>query len=222
MNDDTLLREDAALLFLGGQYLFRWKQEGAVHLKFVSPASVRAAFSTEPLDSGWLLPTVRRWGINANGAWAVMFIPPARHEFIFDGIVKDQPATALTLPLPGLVFMLTGSKGYIWALKDEFAPDALLYRAPLPNVYSDTGAICFGGNRLEGKSIAQVWQLFLASPFNGSHAGDKSRREPRNICALLVSMQGKKRYPLRDLVPLDQRGITVEQAVSRITKDKSP
>ena len=144
MNTNTLLKEDAALLFLGGQYLFRWKQDGAIHSKFVSPASVRAAFSIEPLDSDWLLPTVRRWGINASGAWAVMFIPPARHEFIFDDIMKDQPTTTLTLPMPGLVFMATGTQGYIWALKDDFTPDASLYRAPLPNVYNDTGAICFG------------------------------------------------------------------------------
>jgi hypothetical protein len=60
------------------------------------------------------------------------------------------------------------------------------------------------------------------SPFNSSHAGDKSRQEPKNICNLLLSLQGKKRHPLRDLVPLDPRGITVEQAVNQITKDRKP
>jgi hypothetical protein len=49
--------EQAALLFVGGQYLFRSRgSEGDCHYKFVSPAAVRVAFSNETIDTGWLAP----------------------------------------------------------------------------------------------------------------------------------------------------------------------
>jgi hypothetical protein len=194
--------EQAALVFVGNQYLLRWKEREAIHTKFISPASVRAAFSAEPIDTGWLPPNVCRWGTGASGDWAVLSIPPMRHS--------------LNVPLPALVFMRIGSAGYIWALKDDFAPDAQLYHAPLPNV-NHSGAICFGGNRLEGCTLSQAWQLFLDSPFTSHQTNGKSRRQPDDVRLLLASLHKKRRYPLRDLAPLQPR-ITVDQAVAALTR----
>jgi PRTRC genetic system protein B len=213
---NTFAEEQAALVFSGGQYLFRWREHDAVQSKFISPASVRAAFSAEPIDTGWLPPNVRRWGTGANGNWAVLSIPPMRRQLLFEHIVQDIPTMTLDVPLPALVFMRIGSSGYIWALKDEFAPDAVLYHAPLPNVNS-SGAICFGSNRLEGQSVAQSWQLFLDSPFTSHQVNGKSRRQPDDIRLLLASLHKKRRYPLRDLLPLQPR-VTVDQAIAALTR----
>ena len=207
--------EQAALVFVGNQFLFRWREGDAVQSKFISPASVRAAFSAEPIDTGWLPPNVCRWGTGPNGDWAVLSIPPMRYPLRFENITRDIPTMMLDIPLPALVFMRIGSASYIWALKDDFAPDAQLYHAPLPNV-NHSGAICFGGNRLEGRTLSQAWQLFLDSPFTSHQTNGKSRRQPDDVRLLLASLHKRRRYPLRDLAPLQPR-ITVDQAVAALT-----
>ena len=215
VSPSAFAEEQAALVFVGNQYLLRWKEREAIHTKFISPASVRAAFSAEPIDTGWMPPNVRRWGTGASGDWAVLSIPPMRHSLLFEHITPDIPAMTLDVPLPALVFMRIGSAGYIWALKDEFASDAVLYHAPLPNV-NHSGAICFGGNHLEGRTLSQAWQLFLDSPFTSHQTNGKSRRQPDDVRLLLASLHKKRRYPLRDLAPLQPR-ITVDQAVAALT-----
>ena len=74
--------ETAALLFIcSDQYLFRYRaKNGAVAYKFVSPASVRAAFAEETIDTNWLPPNVRRWGIGKHGEWILITHPPQRHR----------------------------------------------------------------------------------------------------------------------------------------------
>src|SRR5512136_2489207 len=92
---NAFAEEQAALVFAGGQYLFRWREHDAVQSKFISPASVRAAFSAEPIDTGWLPPNVRRWGTGASGDWAVLSIPPMRHQLVFEHITQDISAMTL-------------------------------------------------------------------------------------------------------------------------------
>ncbi len=219
MSNNSVSIEQAALVFMGGQYLFKWRQGEATHSKFISPSSVRAAFAMEAIDSGWMPPNTRRWGISALGDWAVLSIPPMRHRLLFEHLTQDIPTIALDIPLPALVFMRIGAACYVWALKDEFAPDAVLHHAPLPNVNS-SGAICFGGNRLEGQSIAQSWQLFLDSPFTSHQSNGKSRQRPDNVRLFLAGLHKRRRYPLRDLLPLQPR-VTVDQAVASLTRVQS-
>ncbi len=207
--------EQAALVFAGGQYLFRWKEGEVVHSKFISPASVRAAFSAEPIDTGWIPSNIRRWGTGPAGDWAVLSIRPMRHALILENGTRD-PTVALEVPLPALVFVRIAAACYVWALKHEFAPDVLLHHAPLPNV-DGSGKICFGANQLEGRTIAESWQLFLDSPFTSHQANGKSRRQPNDVRLLLASLGDRKRYPLRDLLPLQPR-ITVDQAISSLTR----
>lgn len=216
MNNNSFPNEQAALVFAGGQYLLKWKQGEASHSKFISPSSVRAAFAMEPIDTGWLPPNARRWGTGALGDWAVLSIPPMRRQLLFEHVTRDIPTITLDIPLPALVFMRIGAACYVWALKDEFAPDAVLHHAPLPNVNS-SGAICFGGNRLEGQSIAQSWRLFLDSPFTSHQTNGKSRQQPDDVRLFLASLHKRRRYPSRDLLPLQPR-TTVDQAVTALTR----
>ncbi len=216
VSPNTFAEEQAALVFCGGQYLFRWRERDAVQSKFISPASVRAAFSAELIDTGWLPPNVRRWGTGALGDWAVLSIPPMRHQLLFEHVTQDIPTLTLDIPLPALVFMRIGTACYVWALKDEFAPDAVLHHAPLPNVNS-SGAICFGGNRLEGQSVAQSWRLFLDSPFTSHQTNGKSRQQPDDVRLFLAGLHKRRHYPSRDLLPLQPR-TTVDQAVTALTR----
>lgn len=219
------------LYLLEGQYLYQSQgEDGSIRYKFLSPQSVRLAFSQEPVDSGWLPPELCRWGYGPSGAWAVMFVPPAKHSLWLPSVVvssegnearpgeiqaanREGELTAVEVTLPGLVFAGVGQNYYLWAVKeDTFTPEALAFHAPLPNVYGD-GRICWGSNRVESataQNLPAAWKLFISSPFNLHLVGGKSKRHPQTVLEevreIASSPSGHKsrrrRFPLRDLVPL--------------------
>jgi PRTRC genetic system protein B len=200
------------------QYLFRWRENGAELIKFISPAAVRAAFSQEPIDTGWLPLDTRRWGTGPGGDWAVLFAPPARRRLWFenDGLFAGKAARVeLEVPMPGLVVMGLGQTVYVWAVKEKaLHPDRMTYHAPLPNL-DHAGAVCFGSNplpRVTAGTIAQGWRLFLESPFTNHSTNGKSRRYPDDVRVQLARLAASRRrtYPTSDLVSRQQ---TVNQSV---------
>lgn len=203
--------ETAALLFIcADQYLFRHRtRDGGIAYKFVSPASVRAAFAEETIDTTWLPPTARRWGIGKNGEWILVTHPPQRYGFAFQMSEQEEKATTFELPMPALAFLGYGQKYYVWAFKNkELTGDTKLFAAPLPNVDAN-GAICFGRNvvpKASAQSIEDAWQLFLTSPFTGHAVNGKSRAYPddvrKQMNRLIAGQQ--RRYPLWDLVSLNR------------------
>lgn len=216
------------LLILDGQYIVRYQEGEATITKLISPEAVRFAFTHLSVDSGFLPPGVVRWGSGSEGDWLVKFIPPNR--YLICCILADKPLR-LDIPLPGLIFMGKGSRYYLWAVKSRhFDSLAEVFHVPLPNV-SPSGAICFGSNSVPNAASAtleQVWQLFLSSPFNGDSASGKSKAYPNDVRSHLITLQdaGKKKYPLRDLIPYRSyrsalecgtpQASTVEEVINRI------
>lgn len=208
--------ETAALLFIcGDQYLFRYRAtNGAAAYKFVSPASVRAAFAEETIDTTWLPPNVGRWGIGTHGEWILITYPPQRHRFAFQSD-EGERVTALELPMPALAFLGYGPRYYVWAFKDKVLNgDTNLFAAPLPDI-DGNGAICFGNNvvpKASAQTIQNAWQLFLTSPFTGHSVNGKSRTYPDDVRKQLNRLigghhqgdLGHRRYPLSDLVTLNR------------------
>ncbi|CAG0967210.1 hypothetical protein ANRL3_01257 [Anaerolineae bacterium] len=202
--------ETASLMFIcGDQYLFRYRtKENGVAYKFVSPASVRAAFAEETIDTSWLSPNVRRWGIAKHGEWIVVAYRAQRHRFVFQP-PGDNPAITLEVPMPGLAFLGYGQRYYVWAFKDaELKADTQLFAAPLPNVDAN-GAICFGSNlvpKASAQTIEQAWHLFLTSPFTNHAVNGKSQTYPDDVRKQLLRLSDGHhcRYPLWDLVSLNR------------------
>jgi PRTRC genetic system protein B len=196
----------AAIYFVEGQYLFHARGDGGETIKYLSPSLVRQAFAMEPIDSGWLSPETLRWGTCKKGHYVINFHRPARRRLLIQND-DGRTASALTVPLPGLVFAGLDQSWYVWAVRARrFAPDLELFHAPLPNV-GGTGLICFGKNSHPevGKDGARAaWELFISSPFNSHHADGKSREYPENVISRLTFLHRRKaaRYPVRDLVSL--------------------
>ena len=208
--------ETAALLFLcGDQYLFRYRgKDNAVNYKFVSPASVRAAFAEEPLETNWLPENARRWGIGKQGEWIIVTHPPQKHRFTF---VSDHPETktlALDIPMPALAFLGYAQRYYLWAFKEPvLSGQTHLFAAPLPNVDAN-GAICFGSNlvpKASARTIEEAWRIFIASPFTSHSTNGKSCKCPKDVREQLVRLATAHRrtYPLNDLVSLNRTANTV-------------
>ena len=203
-NDET-----AALLFVcGDQYLFRYRgKNGTLAYKFVSPASVRAAFAEERIDTAWLPPSARRWGIGGQGEWLLLAFPPQRYHLAVEEVGDEQLPTHRVLPMPALAFLGYGQRYYVWAFKERVLHGKTnLFAAPLPNV-DERGAICFGNNsvpKASAQTIESAWSLFLTSPFSSHSVNGKSRRYPNDVRQqwLHLTQGNHPRYPRADLVDI--------------------
>jgi PRTRC genetic system protein B len=205
-----------ALLFLDGQYLVQYRDKERLHQKFVSPRAVRAAFSKEKIDTGWIPEGVIRWGFAANGEWFVQYHEAKSYRIPL--IEKDERPATITAKLPALLFIGYARDYYLFALKARPAPGARVCAAPLPNVGSD-GHICFGANKVPAASlsnIADAWKIFWSAPFNNHMSNDKSVAFKDDVRLQLRAVaKSKWEYPADDL---RTTGYTVDSMVSRIIK----
>ena len=211
-----LIEAEAKLLFLkGGHYCFQYRDGEKETYKFLSPDTVKTAFQHERLDSGWIPKGVQRIGMCRQGQWYVQFLPPAKHTFTFVGLSEDGEPMTLTIPMPGLVFLLCGETCYIWATKEKvFDPEAPIFHTPLPNLFGD-GSVCMGvGNHLncytEGiERLTKAWQIFAEAPFNNHLTDGKSNSHPQDIRQKLLQLQKANRYPIADLIQIGSSSVQV-------------
>jgi PRTRC genetic system protein B len=225
MKKSDVIREQGALLFLDGQFALRYEENQRTVVKLVSPASVRAAFNHIPIDSGWMPDAVRRWGHTSRGEYVVLCFPPQRYHLHLVNDFGDHRSgrkiVEVEIPLPALVFVGHGQAYFVWALaQKDFAPDAGVCHAPLPNVSLD-GSICYGDNHPPAASIGTMmsaWQMFIGSPFNGHLASGKSRAFPNDVRGQLLRLTERRarRYPSGDL--LRAHG-NLSQVVERVIKE---
>jgi PRTRC genetic system protein B len=204
----------------GDQVLFRYRErEGATACKFLSASAVRAAFAEEPIDTGWLSPTVRRCGMGKLGEWVMVAHPPQHYTLSIQMRERDE-AAELQVPMPRLAFFGHGQKYYIWAFKDkDLKGESIMFAAPLPNVDAN-GAICFGSNTVPDAStqtIDAAWQIFLTSPFNNHLLDRKSIAFADHVRQQLnrLAVEKRRRYPVSDLVSTNRTADMVVNWVLR-------
>jgi hypothetical protein len=209
----------AALYFYTGQYVLktREKETGGERVSYLSPADVRAAFTAERLDTGWIPETIVRCGSTAAGPFAVAYFPASRHTIGL--LAEDGSLEPMTVPIPPLVLFGRGSY-YVWAVTTPaFDPKGRLFHAPFPNVFAD-GRICYGSNKPPRSSytaLSDARDLFLNTPFNGNEAEHRSKAHPEDVRLGLRELAASraKVYPHGDLIPTSA-GRTVASAVERL------
>lgn len=209
----------AQLLFLPGQYLFATNQGSRTNYKFLSPSSVKAAFSNIPIDSDFLPPNTIKWGTNSGGEYLVQYIPPRQQGVTLTNSTESR-LLAITVPMPGMIFMGWGLHYWLWCVKDkQLTPESQLFHVPLPNVMQN-GAICFGTtphSPCSALGIGRSWDGFWSSPFNDHTVQLKSKEFPTDVRSQLLKLHGQKtkRYPLKDLVSCNKN---VTEAIESIIK----
>ncbi|MDZ4877680.1 MAG: hypothetical protein CLLPBCKN_007115 [Chroococcidiopsis cubana SAG 39.79] len=224
LGDPLTAKVEAAIFISQGRYFYKRLVETnppTYRYKCLSPHSLRVAFNNTAIDSGWIAPGVVRCGCSWGGNWAVMFVPPARHWIDLSAIGK------LTVPLPGLVLIGLEKEYWLCAVAVEaFAPDAVCFHAPLPNIYADL-KICWGENKppaASGQTISATWELFIGSQFSGELVKGKSKQKPYqdDIRQQLVELHrtSSKRYPQpeRSLLPIG-RATTIDKLVQEYLLD---
>jgi len=205
---------NAELYFLpAGHFLFRRRTETGVESKFVTLADVAAAFTQVEQDSGWIPAGVQRHGFNKNGNWFVYWRPAQIVTITLD---EGNRYDKLTIPIPVTVMIGDGRRFHLFASNGEFSPGAPVFRAPFPNIHEDH-SICWGNNTpadAKPESAAAAWNLFFTAPFNNHLVEGKSKKRKKDVREALRSLNGKRRYPVGDLIA-DRSG-TIGKLVSRV------
>jgi PRTRC genetic system protein B len=205
----------AAIFLAPGSCVYQRRNDSMFTSKTVTPATLRLAFAQEPITSGWLPEGVVLWGVSTAGAYMVGYYPPAVRAM---RVRFGNRVRRLRVPLPGLVFAGLGEKYYVWAMRGRgFDPKAQLYRAPLPNL-NEHGLICYGANEhpdVRTGGYASSWRMFWDAPFSDHHAGERSRRHPKDVREHLLALarSDAKSFPASALIPMN---VTVESAVERL------
>ena len=105
--------------------------------------------------------------------------------------------------MPGLIFVCSpGRAPVVFAVKKRpKSPCEFIYHAPLFNVY-ENGTTC-GGTHQYPQEIEKIPESFFAAFFTlGAMHNGRSQKYPENLLKLWEEIDGKKKYPLGDLVKL--------------------
>ena len=160
----------------------------------------RALASGLHFSSGLLPQDVLWWSSGRDGPVVALWRGPRVWRVALQA-EAFAPARRFTLPMPGLVFLCRPAQApAVYATKMRpTSPDVKVYRAPCFNVFQD-GRVCPGTHRFPDR-LGDIPESFFLSHF--SPTGDTAQRSlafPTNLLARWESLDGKRRYPLDDLV----------------------
>ena len=177
-------------------------EDGAITTRMVSASDVALAMLQEiPLTSGVLPPSALWWSHGREGTEVALWRPP-RVWPVAVMVEALKPPVRLRLPMPGLIFVCRpGGPPRVYAAKER--PGCLensIYHAPLFNLFPD-GRSCAGTHRYP-ENIDEIPESFFASFFSlEASYGGRSQKYPKNLMALWRELDGRRRYPVSDLVP---------------------
>lgn len=180
-----------------------WQDDGRLIAYPVSIHDVVGACTKVELSSGLLPANALFWKQQSNQVMLGIYIPARRWK------VQTEDHS-YHIPMPPFVFVGFGTVYQIFAVKKRpLSEGDQLYHAPCPNVHT-TGAICQGNTPFPNctpQTIEQALHLFLeGSLFNADLSRGKCQTYPEDVRKLWAELDGRKRFPLSELVPA-QRSI---------------
>lgn len=188
--------------FYGQSVVMYVMDEGIITTKMVSAQDIALALLRDiPLGSGVLPENTLWWQHRQDGApVAALWRPPKVWPAALQ-LEPFKPPRRFKLPMPGLIFICRpGSPPGVVAVKRRPAtPEEPIYRAPLYNVYPG-GNTCPGSHEYS-EDISKIPEEFFTAFFTQSLGGEVSRKYGHDLLKLWEGIDGKKRYPLRDLMP---------------------
>jgi PRTRC genetic system protein B len=194
---------EVRLDFYGDSVVLYSLDKGVIHTQMVSARDITMALLSEvPLSSGLLPPDALWWKQGREGPVVALWRGPRVWPVALQ-LEPFKPPRRFKLPMPGLIFLCSpGRPPLVYAAKKR-PGDAkqFIYHAPLFNVFQD-GRTCAGTHRYP-TNVEETPESFFTSFFTkeASHQG-RSKKYPKDLLALWEELDGKKRYPLGDLVPI--------------------
>jgi len=176
--------------------------EGIITTKMVSAQDIALALLRDiPLGSGVLPENTLWWQHRQDGAPVVALWRPPQVWPAALQLEPFKPPRRFKLPMPGLIFVCRpGSPPGVVAVKRRPAnPEEPIFRAPLYNVYPG-GNTCPGSHKYSD-DISKIPEEFFTAFFTQSLGGEVSHKYGHDLLKLWESIDKKRRYPLRDLLP---------------------
>jgi len=177
--------------------------KGVITTKMVSARDIALALLREvPLGSGILPAGALWWAQGKEGVEVALWRPPRVWPV---ALVREafKPPTRMKLPMPGLIFICSpGRPPRVYAAKKRpTSPEDTIYHAPLFNIFDD-GRTCAGTHKYP-EDLEELPESFFTSFFTkDAQYRNRSKKYPDDLLKLWEELDGKKRYPLGDLVPL--------------------
>ena len=199
----------------------QWKNNGQLLAYPVSIDDVVSACSSMTLSSGLLPANTLFWQQQADQMALGIYVPARRWPM-------QTEHRSYLVPMPPLVFVGNGTSYSIFAVKKR--PSSLsraqakgehnrLYHAPCPNVHTH-GSICQGNTpfpRCSPQNILTALSLFMEeSLFNADLSRSKCVSRPEDVRELWAELDGRKRFPLSELVPSHT---SLEALISNVDTD---
>ena len=175
-------------------------EEGVTTSRPVSSVDIAAALTREITFSSGLLPeNALWWSRGKDGDRIALWRKPQLTRVAINLRAFEAPER-FHIPMPGLIFLCQSRRApYVYATKRRpRTPEEPVYNCPTYNVFS-TGLVCPGTHDFP-EDITLIPESFFQSLF--SETGDTGDRT-RSKLPLLEhwrSLEGRKRYPLDDLV----------------------
>ncbi|MBI4294662.1 MAG: hypothetical protein HY669_00670 [Chloroflexi bacterium] len=178
------------------------QQDESVTTRVVSAQEIARAFARDLHFYSGILPAGALWWSSGPEGQQVALWRGPRVWRVALVLEAFKPPRRFRMPLPGLVFIcLPGRAPRVFAATSRpVRLEALLYHAPLFNLF-DNGSSCAGTHKYPDDPD-EVTESFFASFFTREGGKGRSRRHPNDLLALWQELDGKNRYPLRDLVPV--------------------
>lgn len=172
--------------------------KGVITTRMVSARDVAAAFMKEtPVSSGLLTPRTLWWEPNQVALWEA----PQIWQVALTTEAFAEPRR-FKLPMPGLIFVCKPGRPprVVAAKKRPVNINEPVFHAPLFNIYAD-GNSCAGTHKYPLK-VEQIPQSFFTSFFAADvDVLGRSKKYPDDLLKLWEELNGKKKYPLDDLMP---------------------
>ncbi len=183
--------------------IFYMLDGGVITTRMVSARDIVMALLREvPLMSGLLPEGALWWGQVKEGVEVALWRTPRVWPV---ALVTEplKPPRRLRLPMPGLIFVCSpGRPPKVYAAKKRPTNlNAAIYHAPLFNVFRD-GRTCPGTHKFP-EQIEEIPESFFTSFFSPeADVRGRSKKYPNDLLKLWEELDGKVRYPLKDLVPM--------------------
>lgn len=198
VNRDTLR---ATLDIYEETIMLRFHDERASWARPLSADQLAHTFIRHMGFSSGLLPKdALWWNHGENGQTTALYRAPRIWPIALQ-TEPFKPAERFEIPMPPLVFVCNpgrAPRAYAAARRPESKEDRL-YKIPTFNVFRD-GRVCPGNHQFP-EDVSEIPESFFESYF--SMTGDsrgRSVRHPDSLLALWRELDGRKRYPLGDLV----------------------
>lgn len=210
--DNLRLRLD----FYGQAILMHVIEDGVIQTRMVSAEEVSRTLARRVgVFSGFLPRDTVWWRQLPNGVEAAIWRrPQVTRVALQEGMFA--PPRRFTVPMPGLLFLCSpGRPPWLWAVKRRpGSPEDILYHAPCFNVFGH-GESCAGTHHYS-QDPAQIPEEFFRAFFSrtGDYRG-RSHRHPDDLAGLWEELDGKKRFPLDDLVEYGRTSHVLQRPYNR-------